>query len=293
MPGRRDLPRAARRIALLGALFALAPVSSADAGVDLAPASARAILSTAFANRYEVDTISTIELVMRSRSGHAQNRRFHVVSKMIDDRLHGLGRLVEPPYLRGMTILVVERESGGHDSFVYLPSSRRVRRISTAQRGDAFLGSDLTYEDLERQHVDDYDLELRPPQHLGVEEVNVVRGYPRHRISYRYVDFLIARTDAAILETRYFKGGAEEPYRTVVAPRAGMVERSGHVLPTHLTVENRQRGTLTDVYFRDLVVNPPIESTLFTVKTLEQQRALPDGEGNAVSGGLFDPDRAP
>jgi hypothetical protein len=244
--------------------------------VDATSRSAKQILQAAFTARYEVDTVATVELVMRNRAGHEQTRTFHIVSKIIDDRLHGIGRLIEPPYLRGMTIMTIEGDDRRNDSFVYLPSVGRTRRISTAQRGDAFLGSDLTYEDFERQQVENYELELLPSETLASEAVYVIRGLPRHRLNYHHVDFAVAHSDGAILETRYFKLGAEAPYRIIVAPRESMTNGSDHVLPTRLNVANLQRGTTTDVVFHELEINPPIKDTLFSVRTLDQKRDLPE-----------------
>ncbi|UCE84850.1 MAG: outer membrane lipoprotein-sorting protein [Deltaproteobacteria bacterium] len=257
---------------------ALTAPGVAEPPVDATPASAHEILETAFTTRYELDIIATVELVMRNRAGHEQTRTFHVVSKISDDRLRGIARLTEPPYLRGMTFMTLEADNRRNDTFVYLPSVGRTRRISTSKRGDAFLGSDLTYEDFERQHVENYDLELRPAEMLGSEAVYVVRGAPRHRLNYHHVDFVVARSDHAILETRYYKLGAEKPYRIMVAPRESMTYAPGHVLPTRLEVANLQRGTTTDVVFHDLEINPPIKDTLFSVRTLEQKRDLPEVE---------------
>ena len=138
----------------------LAPARDAAPGEfgDAAPPNARSILAGAFANRYEVNLTSRIELVIRNGLGEQRRRVFHAAYKIIDGRVHSVGRLIWPHYLRGMTILTIEAPNRSHDAFVFLPSLDRVRRISTAQRGDSFFGSDLTYEDLERRRVEEYEI---------------------------------------------------------------------------------------------------------------------------------------
>ena len=54
-----------------------------------------------------------------------------------------------------------------------------------------------------------------------------------------------------------------------------MVSHDGHVLPTHIAVDSRDRGTTTEVWIRDLRIDPEIDARLFSVKTLESQRPLP------------------
>ena len=91
-----------------------------------------------------MNVTSNIDLVMRNRTEQELRRRFRAASKLIDGRVHSVGRLVRPEYFRGMTILTIEAENRGHDAFLYLPSLGKVRRVTTAQRKDSFLGSDVT-----------------------------------------------------------------------------------------------------------------------------------------------------
>lgn len=233
-----------------------------------------AILATAFANRYEVALTAKIELLMRDRSGQERKRVFQAVTKVVDDRVHSVGRLVWPHHLRGMTILTIETRDRNHEAFVYLPSLDKVRRVTTAQRGDSFLGSDVTYEDLERRRVEDYDLNGIETSELRGEPVYVIRGRPLREFSYSQVVFVVARADGALLETRYFKRAAEAPFRVISAPRQAMVQQDGHVIPTRLTVDNRVRGTSTEVRLEELRINPPIDDHVFTVTTLALQRKL-------------------
>jgi hypothetical protein len=233
------------------------------------------VLERAFASRYDVALSSVIELVVRSAGGQERRRTLHALSKVIDGRVHSLGRLVAPEHLRGMTVLMVESKERSSDAFLYLPSLAKVRRITTAQRGDAFFGTDITYADLERQRADDF--EVRAAQdglHAG-EPVHLVEARPRRDAGYERVRFAVAVSDFAILETAYWKRGAREPHRIIRAERSSMVAHDGHVLPTHLAVESRDRGTTTEVWIRDLRIDPELDPRLFSVKTLESQRPLP------------------
>jgi hypothetical protein len=242
---------------------------------DAVPETAREVLAAAFDNLYEVDTISRLDLVIRDRSGQERRRTFHTVNKIIDDRLHSIGRLIAPEYLRGMTVMVIEAGGQRHDAFVYLPSLGRVRRVTTAQRGDAFLGSDLTYEDFERQYADDYEVAFAAAESVGGEPCHVIRGHPRRRYNYDHVDFFVARSDSVILESRYYKQGADSPYRVIESAREFMTNGGGHVLPKRIEVRNLVRGTTTEVMIHELAINPEIDDRIFSAVTLEQRSDLP------------------
>lgn len=269
-----SLPGYAACALVCGSLVCAAALR-ADPVADTTPVPARSLLDRAFANRYDVDLTSVIELVVRSRTGQERRRTLHAMSKVIDDRVHSIGRLVAPAHLRGMTVLMVEAQDRSHDSFLYLPSLALVRRVTTAQRGDSFFGTDVTYEDLERQRSEDYELGAVAEGERAGERVHLVEAKPRRQYNYDRVRFALAVSDLAMLETEYWKRGATEPYRVIRAQRASMVTQDGHTLPTRIVVESRDRGTTTEVRIEQLRINPELDARLFSVKTLQSQRPLP------------------
>jgi outer membrane lipoprotein-sorting protein len=257
---------------LIGACLLLASISDAREQSD-API-AHALLERAFANRYDLDFAADIDLIMHNTSGQRRVRKFRALSKIISGLTHSIGRLTAPQYLRGMTILTIEAQGRGHDSFVYLPALDKVRRVSTAQRSDAFFGSDITYEDLERRRVSDYRLgEPRVTERSG-ERAYAIGATPLRRGAEDRIEFIVAIADAAILETRHFRS-SHTPYRIVSMPREHMLTQAGHVLPTQIEVKNASRDSRTMVVFRNLVVNPEIDAKFFSVATLDQNRRLP------------------
>lgn len=255
--------------------LALPPAGlAATLEVDAAPPDPAAILARAFVNQYDVDIRATIELRMKNSSGQERTRRFEALQKIIDNRLHAIGRLTHPEYLRGMTILQIEDSGSGHEAFVYMPSLNKVRRLSTLQRADSVFGTDVTYEDLERRQIKNYTIVGFEEGEMRGEEVFVIRARPKETRSSELVVFNVARLDDIILEIRHYKDDSPEPFRVVSLTRAGMIEGHGHLLPTRLTVRNVSRGTTTEVTFSDLTINPKIDDRVFSLRTLEQERDI-------------------
>lgn len=257
--------------AWVGLWLAAAPIPPAHA----VGSAAEQMLQRAFANRYEVDTSLSIELVVRNDAGEALRRRLVVATKTIGGRLHSLGRFTHPEHLRGTTVLNIERDDRSDDHFLYLRSLGRIRRVGNSQRSDAFMGTDLTYEDFERRRARDYRVVSDRTARVRGEEVRVLTTLPRFDAGYERLEFWIAVRDDAILETRTFKRGSPDPDRSVRMPRPSMVRIGGHSLPTRMTVENRARGTRTEVRIEDLVVDPGLDDTLFTSAAIEVGRPIP------------------
>lgn len=67
-----------------------------------------------------------------------------------------LVRFLSPPDVRGVATLVHDHPGKTDDTWLYLPASRRTRRISGANRTASFQGTEFTYEDLARLKVQNY-----------------------------------------------------------------------------------------------------------------------------------------
>jgi hypothetical protein len=236
--------------------------------------SARSLLARAIAIRYGCDSRARVELRMRDGRGGERRRRLLTVAKHIDGRMHSIGRLIAPEYLRGMTLLTIEARDRGDDVFVYLPSLDRVRRVSMSRRADSFLGSDLTYQDFDRQRAEDYLIESLTSGAVGEETVHVIATRPKDLDTYHRVDFAAAVSDLAILELRYYKAGDADASRVVHFPRASIQRWGENLIPTRIHVVDTSRGSQTDVEISELEVNPEIDDRIFSVVALRTQRGL-------------------
>lgn len=267
------------RAPLLLLSLGLSPVTLATRAASEPPAAPRsdaaALLEQALHARYECDTIARVRMTLGDRRGPARTRELALVSKRREGRLHALARLEAPAHLRGLTVLTVEWPDRDDDTFVYLPSLARTRRIAMHRRGEAFLGSDLTYRDFERHRIADYHVLSAERVRVGDEPALRVITEPRNDDRSQRVDFVIATSDRAILRLASYREGGSEPARVLEMPRASMRADGIHRIPMRLRAENPRRGTWTEVEVLSLELNPEIDDALFSMVTLESGRPLP------------------
>jgi len=169
----------------------------------------------------------------------------------------------------------MERSDRSEDAFIFLPSLGKVRRITTAQRSDAFFGSDVTYEDIEQQRAADFEIDSMEEGALGGEATYRIKARPVRRENYEQVTFVVAQQDFALLNIQYYKRGADEAFRIIDAPREDMVVLGGHVLPTRINVKNHMRGTRTEVLLTKMSTDLEIPDRIFSVRTLEAKSPIP------------------
>jgi hypothetical protein len=238
---------------------------------------AERVVAEAFARRYACAITGVVEISTRKGEMQALKRRIHIAAKFMQGRLHTYAVFREPQYVRGMTFLGVESDDprASEDQFVYLPSMKKIRRVSGSQPTDSFLGTDLSYHDFQRQRPDRYrSLGIRESTHGG-ERVERVRMEPRFDAPYPSVEYVIASSDRAILATDYFKRTSDRPYKRMRMPRARIVNGARCAVPTLILIEDDQRGTRTELAISELRTDAPIDDALFTTAALETRRDVP------------------
>ena len=232
------------------------------------------LLQKAFDSRFNFDVVQVVELYARSEMGELR-RTLQLATKRMNGSLHGLGHFTAPAELRGMRMLMIEQFDRNDDFFLFIPSQGKVRRISSAQRADAFMGTDLSYEDFERRYVDDYDILLLGEETIQGEIAYAIRCEPRYDSGHTHAIYYVARSDHAILEVRYFRKNRTEPVKVQRVPRDKMMTIQDHIVPTQIWVENLLRHTETEVRFSQIRINPELEDSLFSKSALEVGRRIP------------------
>ncbi len=96
-------------------------------------------------------------------------------------------RFRSPADIRGVAALTHEHPRATDDSWLYLPASRRVRRISGANRSASFQGTEFTYEDLSSLVVEKYGWRYLEESTIAVDgkstRISKVEAKPNYRDS--------------------------------------------------------------------------------------------------------------
>ena len=90
-----------------------------------------------------------IKLVVDNGKGELKERKLTASAMQLPDEVRRLVRFQEPADVRGVAVLVVERPGKAAERLLYLPSQKRVRRVSGKQGGQSFQETDFSYADLD------------------------------------------------------------------------------------------------------------------------------------------------
>lgn len=235
----------------------------------------RALLSRAFANLYADDYIQTLDLAAESPGMRPVVRSLQILRKQSVQPGKALVRFLEPPEVRRTSVLIVENASANDDLWVYLPALRMTRRISASQRADSFFGTDLSYEDVEPKHAEDY--ELAPGGAAEDAEGCVVmdiRARPGFESTYERMLSCIEPERALIRWTDFYRLGARVK-RLRMDPRS--VRPIGdRFIPFLITMETLRTRSRTEVRTHSYELVKRLSENLFNTWNLESGDAEKD-----------------
>lgn len=121
--------------------------------------------------------VQTVTMELIDRKGNRRARETRTYRKYYGKERRTVMFFESPKNVKGTAFLTYDYPDADadDDQWLYLPALRKVRRISASDRGNYFMGTDLTYEDIKlgtKVSIEDYTW-----QTLGVEVVDGVRCY--------------------------------------------------------------------------------------------------------------------
>ncbi|MEM7447290.1 MAG: outer membrane lipoprotein-sorting protein [Myxococcota bacterium] len=163
-----------------------------------------------YADRFDagwIDSYSQSKMTLFDAGGDKVTRdvRQQVLEGTRGDK--SLVRFMTPADIRGVAALTHEHPSATDDSWLYLPATRRVRRVSGANRTASFQGTEFTYEDLSSLIVSRYEWRFLSEETITVdgEQAQVYRlearptyentGYAKIIIDYHKEYFRVERME--------------------------------------------------------------------------------------------------
>ncbi len=83
-----------------------------------------------------------------------------------------------PLDVKGTQFLSLSHKQGDDDQWLYLPALKRVKRISAANKGGAFMGSEFSYEDMGAPEVEKYTYRYLRDEDYQTRPSFVLERYP-------------------------------------------------------------------------------------------------------------------
>lgn len=258
--------------ALLAVVLTTALVSQA------APAlTAKEIAERAFVVSKVADSTSDSTFKLINASGQTRVRQTKGATKLIAGTTDNQ-RLVtfeSPADVKGTKTLLIEHSKGDDDIWIYLPAMKKVRRLVSSNKKDAFVGTDFSYGDVIGHKVEDWNHKL-----LGDEVVDGRKAYKMESTPVRpevgensgyskrvsWIDqesFVAIKGEWFDLSGQLLKKFAARKLEKVDA-------KNNKWQPMEIETQNVQTEHKTVIEFTNYKANVGIKDDVFTSRSLER-----------------------
>jgi outer membrane lipoprotein-sorting protein len=179
-----------------------------------------------------------------------------------------------PPEVKGTAFLAFTHKGKPADQWLYLPELQRVRQITSTMRTQSFVGTDLTYHDLDLLTEMTSWTEADAASSLrGEETVDGVACHvielaaKREDIGYKKIVLWLGRDDLVPRRLEFFGDEAAPVKRIAQAD----IRNVGKIpIAFKSKVETPAAGSSTDVTVVETQFNQAISDDAFTQRALEQ-----------------------
>jgi hypothetical protein len=244
-----------------------APHSAYAASVEADSARAREIFEEMQRRQdLALGELATQEMVITDKRGRTRTRVMKTWTRRDPsaDVRDQLIVFMDPGSVRGSAFLTLS--IGGVDQQrLYLPAVGRIQTIQSEQSGEAFMGSDFTYDDLGSQDADDYVFS-------GLQETDAVwlisaqLREPSTDKRHTRLEFHISKSTYALAKVLYLDDNGSA-VRELIAE--GFENLTGDLWsPSVMTMKDLEQSTSTTIRWTERQLNSPIEAWRFSDRGL-------------------------
>ena len=187
----------------------------------------------------------------------------------------GISYFLQPANIRDTALLTYDYDGveQDDDQWLYLPALKKVRRISASDRGDYFMGTDFTFEDVKQTpELEDYNWRLVGSETVDGHDCWVVEGEPKtdalkKDLGYsKTVNYIRKDIDMAVRIDYWDRKGQELKHFRITA----LEQIDGIWTATGMVMENVQTGHKTEMVFSEQKYNGGLSDGLFSERMLKR-----------------------
>ena len=222
---------------------------------------------------------SQLLMTMRDKHGKERQRIADTYRKYFGDEKKTVFFYQSPNNVKGTGFLTFDYSEADKDDdqWLYLPDLRKVRRISASDRGDYFMGTDFSYEDIKQAGhlaLSDFNFTTLQEEKMQVDgqEINViaVQATPKNQeiaaeLGYGDTKFWVNPQNWIIVKSEYL----DTKFKPLKTLSVSDIRQVNGIWTRHnLLVENHKTGHQSLFKFSNVNYQEEVPDKLFTTNAL-------------------------
>lgn len=216
------------------------------------------------------DMTGNLIMTIENSRGNQRVRKIKQFVKTVNKGEKKIMYFLSPADVKNTSFMTWSYDDGSKsdDQWIYLPALKKVKRISSDSKGDYFMGSDFTYDDLGDRHpLDDNHTILREEMIDGKETI-VIESVPKDE------DYMYARTVTWVVKDSWIglkKEFYDEDDELLKILTVDDQQSFGDVIIlTKVKMKNVQRNQFTIMEFSDVQIDTGIPNNKFTERMMKR-----------------------
>lgn len=220
------------------------------------------------ADRGFESSLVSLKMILTNKNGQISERLLE--NKTLELHEDGDKSLIvfnSPRDVEGTATLTFTHKESADDQWLYLPSIKRVKRISSDNKSGPFMGSEFAYEDLSSQEVEKYTYKfIREDNHNGTPVVVIERypkdpksGYTKQVVWYNKNNYRLEKVEFYDRKNSLLKTLEYVNYKQYL---------NKHWRAGELVMENHQTGKKTKLIFENYAFKTGLSEADFSQNSL-------------------------
>jgi outer membrane lipoprotein-sorting protein len=229
--------------------------------------SGQQIMEAVYNNPGGDDVQGQLEMRLTNKQGDQRVRQLQQFIKDEGDTEKTIMFFLSPADVKNTSFMSWSYADGrDDDQWIYLPALKRVKRISSDSKSDAFMGSDFTYDDLGDRHPNEDNHQLLKEETVGSTPCYVVESTPKDE------DYMYSKTVTWVAKDSFIglkRDFYDEDGKLLKSLHIKKYEQiSGFWMILETEMHNVQKDHRTTMKFTNVQINQGIPASKFTERSM-------------------------
>ena len=204
------------------------------------------------------------EMILIDQNGKEEVREMVMFSQEGEnEKSSTLVRFLSPKSVKDVTLLNID---DGDKIYLYMPAYNKPRRIAGSSKGEEFMGTGLSYEDMSMDYKDkDYKKTLLEE----TDEEYIVEVLPSGEdVSYEKIILHVDKENYYAKKVEFYKV-SNELTKTLSINKI-KVDDKGKVTPMEIAFTDMLENRVTKIVIKEIEYNIELSSGFFSIRTLSK-----------------------
>ncbi|MDP2945088.1 MAG: outer membrane lipoprotein-sorting protein [Atribacterota bacterium] len=204
------------------------------------------------------------EMILIDKDGNEEIRDMIMFSQKVeDDQTNTLMRFLSPKSVKGVTLLNI---NDGEKIYLYMPAYNKPRRIAGSSKGDEFMGTGLSYEDMSMDYEDkDYEKKLLEETDSEYKIEIIPSG---EDVSYKKIILTVDKEKFYAKKVEFYKV-IEDLTKTLEIVQI-QIDENDKITPIELVFTDLEKNQKTKIVIKEMEYNVELSSDFFSIRTLSK-----------------------